>query len=89
MALFSAGRIRGSRDNEAGCGLGVVAGEERVMIGQLGYDYRPDGNFLISEICRHCHESFDVYALSPMKAEDAYGLCPACESVRQQELPSG
>lgn len=53
---------------------------------KLGYKFRHDGMYLIARTCRHCEESFDILALQPVRPEDAYGLCPACESVRQMEM---
>jgi len=53
---------------------------------QLGYAYRPDGNFLIHRTCQHCFETFDVHALANGNTlQDALGLCDACEALRIHE----
>lgn len=55
-------------------------------VGQFGYDFRPDGNYLIRKTCRHCGELFGVHALSnAMSEQSIYGLCDACEALRQHE----
>lgn len=58
----------------------------KVSLSKLGFDYRPDGNFLLARKCRHCGEEWYVHAMAPMTPESAYGLCPVCEAVRQMEI---
>jgi len=57
-----------------------------VSLTQLGYEHRPDGNFLIRCKCRHCGEQFDVHACANAATKQGmYGLCDACEAVRKYE----
>lgn len=42
----------------------------------LGYEYRPDGNYLIRKTCSTCGEAFDSHAMA-----NVVYVCPACEQV--------
>lgn len=44
---------------------------------KLGYDWRPDGNFLIRVNCVDCEKEFDEHALAPYTA-----LCFDCKRAQ-------
>jgi hypothetical protein len=63
--------------------------DEHDQLTRLGYEYRSDGNFLILKTCRHCEEPFSVHAMSnALSKQDIYGLCYACEALREFENDS-
>lgn len=46
----------------------------------LGYQWRPDGMYLVRSGCLGCGEEFDCLAIAQARSE-----CGACESARKQE----
>jgi hypothetical protein len=76
VALFSKGRARGLEHNEAGCGLGVVAGEERMK--DLPY-----GVFTVYACCEKCREDW-LYDRRERLGIDR-PICPDCEKQAQDE----
>lgn len=49
----------------------------------LGYEYRPNGNFLVRLKCSLCGEGYDAHALSNL---DSLGYCPCCRQVYEWQL---
>jgi hypothetical protein len=47
---------------------------------KLGYDWRPDGLFLVRIQCPSCEEFYDVVALANAKADHR---CEACQQVEK------
>lgn len=51
---------------------------------ELGYSFRPDGNFLVSITCEQCGERFDVHAMAnAYRYPGMVVLCEACQQVEK------
>lgn len=49
----------------------------------VGYKWRPDGNYMIRKTCGYCGESFDVHAMSNVRVDALFDLKTTCDACRQ------
>ena len=65
----------------------ITASHAEIPTMNLGYMYRPDGNYLIRQTCAHCSKPFDTYAM----ARPVYdgNCCPSCRTRKQWQREQG